>query len=124
MTTPNSTPGNTTPLDVTVIPYEQLKPHLGKIITRFRSGESEPVFFGVDNLTAEAAIIPFSDWLRLAAHDAENEEQFQAEVARRVRESDARRAAGESEPTVSLEEFTASLRETWSKEQRGKDRDE
>jgi PHD/YefM family antitoxin component YafN of YafNO toxin-antitoxin module len=124
MTTPNSTPDNAAPTDVTVIPCEQLKPHLGKIISRFRSGEQEPIFFGVDNVTPEAAIIPFSDWLRLAAYDAEHEEQFQAEVARRVRESDARRAAGESEPTMSLDEFTASLRKTWAEEHPARGSDE
>ncbi|MFI9629306.1 hypothetical protein [Streptomyces sp. NPDC052042] len=71
---------------------------LSALLQRFRRGEAEPLIFGDDN-KPEAAIVPFAALVRLMKYDhaayVRDENAFQAELSRRVAESDARRGRGE-----------------------------
>jgi antitoxin (DNA-binding transcriptional repressor) of toxin-antitoxin stability system len=140
MTNDNSTSDNqTTPetglpqFSVHVVAPQEAKKHLSAMLERFRRGELEPLVIG-ENQTPEAAVIPFSALLRLMRHDhAEHvraEHAFQGELSRRVKRSDAERAAGEpSGLTINDDEdfytWAESLGEVgrqWAQEHRREDR--
>lgn len=79
--------------------------HLSTLLARFRAGDIEPLILGDDN-RPEAAVIPFSAFVRLMKQDhaayVRDESAFQAELSRRVAASDDARARGE-EPGVLIE---------------------
>src|SRR5699024_12661168 len=62
--------------------------HLRTLLEQFRQGSIEPLILGEDN-QPEAAIIPFSAFVRLMRHDhashVEAEHAFQGELSRRIR---------------------------------------
>ncbi|MFD7668089.1 hypothetical protein [Streptomyces sp. NPDC059788] len=105
----NSTPGAELPkFPVNVVPADQLRREdLGKMLKRYRRGEITPLIFGDDN-KPEAAIIPFAALVRLMKYDhaahVRQEAAFQAELSRRVQESDA-----SGEPGMTLEELGEEL---------------
>ncbi|MFF8914197.1 hypothetical protein ACF08M_12935 [Streptomyces sp. NPDC015032] len=105
----NRTPDAELPkFSVNVVPTGQLRREdLGTMLKRYRRGEITPLIFGDDN-KPEAAVIPFAAFVRLMKYDhaahAQQETAFQAELSRRVQESDA-----SGEPGMTLEELGAEL---------------
>ncbi|MEU7156116.1 hypothetical protein AB0A98_06680 [Streptomyces chrestomyceticus] len=101
----NGTPGAEPPkFSVNIIPTDQLRREdLGAMLKRYRRGEITPLIFGDDN-RPEAAIIPFAAFVRLVKYDhaahVRQEAASQAELSRRVQESDA-----VGEPGLTLEEL-------------------
>ncbi|MGW3971051.1 hypothetical protein ACWEFD_17350 [Streptomyces ardesiacus] len=105
----NGTPDAALPkFSVNVVPTDQLRREdLATMLNLYRRGEITPLIFGDDN-KPEAAIIPFAAFVRLMKYDhaacARTEAAFQAEISRRVQESDA-----SGEPGMTLEELGAEL---------------
>ncbi|WP_031192148.1 hypothetical protein [Streptomyces peucetius] len=101
----SSTPGADLPkFSVNVVPTDQLRREdLGSMLKLYRGGEITPLIFG-DGNKPEAAIIPFAAFVRLMKYDhaahVRQEAASQAELSRRVRESDA-----SGEPGMTLEEL-------------------
>ncbi|WP_327357864.1 hypothetical protein [Streptomyces sp. NBC_01304] len=89
---------------VNVVPTDQITHEdLGALLSLFRRGQIEPLFFG-DNSKPEAAIVPFAAFVRLLKHDhagtIREESAFQGELRRRIQESDA-----SGEPGMTLDEL-------------------
>ncbi|WP_329142736.1 hypothetical protein OIU91_03945 [Streptomyces sp. NBC_01456] len=109
MTHNDSTPDAGVPkFSVNVAPTNQVThKHLSALLSRYRRGEVEPLVFG-DNNNPEAAIIPFAALVRLMKYDHANhvheETAFQAELSRRIQESDA-----SDEASMTIEELAESL---------------
>ncbi|MFF4409494.1 hypothetical protein [Streptomyces sp. NPDC001404] len=105
----NGTPDAALPkFSVNVAPTSQVThKHLSALLSLYRRGEVEPLVFG-DNNTPEAVIIPFAAFVRLMKYDHANhvheEAAFQAELSRRIQESDASDEAG-----MTIEELAESL---------------
>lgn len=118
---------------VHVVPTDQIRSqHLRALLENFRSQESDPLIFGDDG-HPEAAVIPFSAFVRLMRHDhaahVRAEDAFQSELAERVKDSDATRASGQ-EPGLVIETdedlyaWAASLGQAgaeWAQAQRARD---
>ena len=90
------------PFEVNVAPVSHVRASdLKVLLDSFRAGSTEPLFIGEKN-RPEAAVIPFAQFLRLAARDhadfVRREAAFGNEVGRR---------AGDGRPSLSLEEFAA-----------------
>ena len=134
--TQNEKPDTQLPtFSVNVAPTSKItSAHLRTLLEQFRQGSIEPLILGDDN-QPEAAIIPFSAFVRLMRHDhashVEAEHAFQGELSRRIQDSDAARARGE-EPTAQVESdedllaFAESLGEVgraWADERRAHDRE-
>ena len=105
----NDTPDAELPkFSVNVVPTDRLRREdLATVLNLYRRGQTTPLIFGDDN-KPEAAIIPFAAFVRLmksdhAAH-VHAEAAFQAELSRRIQESDASGEAG-----VTIEELAESL---------------
>ncbi len=68
-------------------------------INRFRADDPQPLIIG-DGATPEAALIPFTAFVRLMRHDyaahVRGEDAFQRQLLRRIKDSDARRERGEA----------------------------
>lgn len=93
-------------IPVNVIPTEDLRGNLSKVLELFRDGSHGPVVFG-DDRRPEAAIIPFADFVRLLHHDQNSldaEEKFHETVADRVRAGDATRSAGDEQSGVTTDD--------------------
>ncbi|WP_181273663.1 hypothetical protein [Brevibacterium oceani] len=77
--------------------------HLRALLDAFRRGGVEPLVFG-DGNKPEAAVIPFAAFVRLMKHDhadhVRDESAFQAELSRRIADSDDARARGEDSSTL------------------------
>ena len=105
----NGTPDAALPkFSVNVVPTDQLTyEDLGTMLNLYRRGEITPLIFG-DGNKPEAAIIPFAAFVRLMKYDhaayAHTEAAFQAELSRRIQESDASDEAG-----MTIEELAESL---------------
>lgn len=105
---------------VNVVPTDQLRrENFAAMLNLYRRGEVTPLIFGDDN-KPEAAIIPFAVFVRLmkddhAAH-VHAEAAFQAELSRRIQESDA---SGEASMTIEeLAESLGPLGQQWADEHR------
>lgn len=115
MTQHNDTPNSDLPqFSVNVAPTEKVTAStLATLLDQFRAGSIEPLIIGDDNVP-EAAVIPFSAFVRLMRHDhaahvaAEND--FQAELSQRVQGSDTQRRDGRS-GGLSLEQLADELDE-------------
>ncbi|WP_433855098.1 hypothetical protein [Streptomyces kronopolitis] len=123
----SDTPGAALPkFSVNVVPTDQLRSEdLGTMLNLYRRGEITPLIFGDDN-RPEAAIIPFAAFVRLMKYDhaacAHTEAAFQAELSRRIQESDASDEAG-----MTIEELAKSLGplgQQWADEQRAAQQEE
>lgn len=91
---------------VNVAPTQRItSADLGTLLERFRAGDAEPLIFGDDNVP-EAAVIPFADFVRLLRGVHAEEHAFEAELSRRVQESDA-----SDDPGMTLEELGDELGE-------------
>lgn len=91
---------------VNVAPTQRItSADLGTLLERFRAGDAEPLIFGDGNVP-EAAVIPFADFVRLLRGVHAEERAFQAELSRRVQESDA-----SDDPGMTLEELGNELGE-------------
>lgn len=105
----NSTSGAELPkFSVNVVPTGQLgHEELATILNLYRRGQITPLIFG-DGNKPEAAIIPFAAFVRLMKYDhaahVHAEADFQAELSRRIQESDASGEAG-----MTIEELAESL---------------
>ncbi|MGW0881382.1 hypothetical protein [Streptomyces sp. NPDC002671] len=105
----NHTPGAELPkFSVNVVPTDQLRcEDLGTMLNLYRRGEITPLIFGDDN-KPEVAIIPFAAFVRLLKYDhaarVHAEAAFQAELSRRIQESDA-----SDEASMTIEELAESL---------------
>ncbi|MDH2391589.1 hypothetical protein QCN29_22975 [Streptomyces sp. HNM0663] len=105
---------------VNVVPTDQLRREdLGTMLNLYRRGEITPLIFGDDN-KPEAAIIPFAAFVRLMKYDhaahVHAEAAFQAELSRRIQESDA---SGEASVTIEeLAESLGPLGQQWADEHR------
>jgi hypothetical protein len=131
MTHDNSTPDAKLPkFSVNVAPVDDVTTsHLRTLLSQFRSGDDEPLVFGRDN-TPEAAVIPFSTFVRLLKHDhaasLRAEAAFQADLSERIQASDATRGSQDDdglmlETDEDLFRFTESLGEVgreWAAGQR------
>ncbi|KAB7839514.1 hypothetical protein [Streptomyces mobaraensis] len=92
---------------VNVVPTDRLRrEELATALNLYRRGQTTPLIFGDDN-KPEAAIIPFAAFMRLMKYDhaahVHAEAAFQAELSRRVQESDAYEAG------MTVEELAESL---------------
>ncbi|WP_188299143.1 hypothetical protein [Streptomyces sp. CBMA156] len=117
----NGTPDADLPrFPVNVVPADQLgREDLATILNLYRRGQVTPLIFGDDN-KPEAAIIPFAAFVRLMKYDhaahVRAEGAFQAEISRRIQESDA---SGEAGMTVEeLAESLGPLGRHWAEEHR------
>ncbi|MFD4475850.1 hypothetical protein ACFWPU_07010 [Streptomyces sp. NPDC058471] len=105
----NGTPDAELPkFSVNVVPTDRLRREdLGAMLNLYRRGEITPLIFGDDN-KPEAAIIPFAAFVRLMKYDhaahVHAEAPFQAELSRRIQESDSSVEAG-----MTIEELAESL---------------
>src|SRR5438876_431750 len=114
MTSDRSTPGTDLPkFTVNVVPTSQSRnADLGSLLELYRRGGNEPLIFGDDN-RPEAAVIPFSAFVRLMKHDhadhVREETTFQEELSRRVQDAGARGAAGEAGGEVTVEQLAEDL---------------
>lgn len=117
----NGTPDAELPkFSVNVVPTDRLRREdLGVMLNLYRRGKITPLIFGDDN-KPEAAIVPFAAFVRLMKYDhaahVYAEAPFQAELSRRIRESDASGEAG-----MTIEELAESLGELgqqWADEHR------
>lgn len=93
---------------VNVVPTDHFsRENLTTMLNLYRRGETTPLIFGDDN-KPEAAIIPFASFVRLMKYDhaahIHTEAAFQAELSRRVQESDSSGEAG-----MTVEELAESL---------------
>lgn len=93
--------------------------HLSALLSRYRRGEVAPLVFG-DNNKPEAAIIPFTAFVRLMKYDHANETAFQAELSRRIQESDT---TGPSMTVEELAESLGPLGQQWADEHRAAQQD-
>ncbi|WP_434598372.1 hypothetical protein [Streptomyces sp. A5-4] len=117
----NGTPDAELPrFSVNVVPVDQLgRENLATMLNLYRRGEITPLIFG-DGNKPEAAIIPFAAFVRLMKYDhtahVHAEAAFQAELSRRIQESDA---SGEAGVTVEeLAESLGPLGQQWADEHR------
>ncbi|MDQ1031403.1 hypothetical protein QF035_008985 [Streptomyces umbrinus] len=117
----NHTPDAELPkFSVNVVPTDRLRREdLRTTLNLYRRGEITPLIFGDDN-KPEAAIIPFAAFVRLMKYDhaahVHAEAPFQAELSRRIQQSDASGEAG-----MTIEELAESLGELgqqWADEHR------
>ncbi|GHB82354.1 hypothetical protein GCM10010306_091170 [Streptomyces umbrinus] len=117
----NGTPDAELPkFSVNVVPTDRLRREdLGAMLNLYRRGGITPLIFGDDN-KPEAAIIPFAAFVRLMKYDhaahVHAEAPFQAELSRRIQESDA---SGEAGMTIEeLAESLGPLGQQWADEHR------
>ncbi|MFJ5071281.1 hypothetical protein ACIQC7_33170 [Kitasatospora sp. NPDC088556] len=117
----SSTPDADLPtFPVNVVPANQLRREdLATVLNTFRRGQITPLIFG-DHNKPEAVIIPFAAFVRLMKYDhaahVRAEGAFQAELSRRIQESDA---TGEAGMTVEeLAESLGPLGQQWADEHR------
>lgn len=117
----NNTPDAELPkFSVNVVPADQLgREDLVTVLKLYRRGEITPLIFGNDN-KPEAAIIPFAAFVRLMKYDhaarVHAEAAFQAELSRRIQESDT---SGEDGVTIEeLAESLGPLGQQWADEHR------
>ncbi|UJW28854.1 hypothetical protein L3Q67_26830 [Saccharothrix sp. AJ9571] len=110
---------------VNVVPSRQIRNEdLASLLALYRRGETEPLIFGDAN-KPEAAIIPFSAFMRLMKHGhadhVREESAFQSELSRRIQDADARSAVGEPDDEVTVEELAEELGpigRRWAEDQR------
>ncbi|MEV7867544.1 hypothetical protein AB0P17_15890 [Streptomyces sp. NPDC088124] len=122
----NGTPDAELPrFSVNVVPTNQLRREdLATMLNLYRRGEITPLIFG-DNNRPEAVIIPFAAFVRLMKYDhtahVRAEGAFQAELSRRIQESDT---SGEAGMTVEeLAESLGPLGQQWADEHRAAQRE-
>lgn len=95
---------------VNVISVRKAREHLSTMLTRFRSGSTDPLIFG-EGGKPEAVIIAFEDYKRYLKYEAAADAQengFQNLVAGRL-------ASEKSEPAGDLNAFAATLGEAGRK---------
>ena len=110
---------------VNVVPTSQIRnADLVSLLELYRRGGFDPLIFG-DGNKPEAAVIPFSAFVRLMKYDhadhVREETIFQGELSRRVRDASARGAAGESDAEVTVEQLAEDLGQVgrqWAEERR------
>ncbi|MCM2392687.1 hypothetical protein [Streptomyces albipurpureus] len=122
----NGTPDADLPkFSVNVVPASKLgREDLATILNTFRRGQITPLIFG-DNNRPEAVIIPFAAFVRLMKYDhtahVRDEGAFQAELSRRIQESDTSGEAGMS--VEELAESLGPLGQQWADEHRAAQRE-
>lgn len=92
---------------VNVIPSREARAHLGTMLSRFRAGDTEPMYFGAHR-KPEAAVIPFDRYMELLELEEVRavEEAFVNEVRDRIARADA---DPDSVVSISLEDLAADL---------------
>lgn len=114
MTHDRGTPNTDLPqFSANVVPAGQIRNQdLVSLLEHYRGGGSEPLIFGDAN-KPEAAVIPFSAFMRLMKSDHANhiltEHAFQGELSRRVHDAEGRDAAGEAGADVTVEDLAEDL---------------
>jgi hypothetical protein len=125
MTRDRNNPDALPKFSVNVVPTSQIRnSDLVSLLEVYRSGGTEPLIFGDDN-KPEAAVIPFSAFVRLMKYDhaghVRKENTFRDELSRRVQDAGARSAAGEAEEEVTVEQLAEDLGQVgrqWAEERR------